>query len=115
MKNKRFIVLRRWPLGIKLSSIRRPAIGLEKLGRCCSPLGYFQCLLRWQVCAALQGGGGGEMAATAGVITAVQYPGMADKIHKLLGFKFCKFSPQRQFSLRQGWGGGGEGVNVPEK
>ena len=55
------------------------------------------------------------MAATAGVITAVQYPGMADKIHKLLGFKFCKFSPQRQFSLRQGWGGGVEGVNVPEK
>ena len=45
------------------------------------------------------------MAATAGVITGVQYPGMADKIHKLLGFKFCEFSlQQRQLSLRHGWG-----------
>ena len=44
------------------------------------------------------GGGGGVMAiltaATAGVVTAMLYSGLGDKIHKLLGFKFCKFSPE---------------------
>lgn len=33
-------------------------------------------------------------AATAGVVTAMLYSGLGDKVHKLLGFKFCKFSPE---------------------
>ena len=28
------------------------------------------------------------------VVTAMLYSGLGDKIHKLLGFKFCKFSPE---------------------
>ena len=33
-------------------------------------------------------------ATAAGVVTAMLYSGLGDKIHKLLGFKFCKFSPE---------------------
>ena len=57
--------------------------------------------------------GAGEVAAvTAGVIRPVLYPGLADKIHKLLGFKFCKFSPDTTWPEARGGGGG---LNVPEK
>ena len=49
---------------------------------------------------------------TAGVIKAVLYPGLADKIHKLFGFKFCKFSPEPTWPEARRGGGG---LNVPEK
>lgn len=67
-------------------------------------------------CSTAGGGGGGGSHCRCHYGSAVQYPGMADKIHKLLGFKFCEFSPERQLLA---WGTDGErrreGVNVPEK